>query len=214
MRRIIKKLNSKEGASIVISLLMFLVASFVSVVIVNAALVAVKRVNEERAEAKSYYAVNSAARLFTTSLKESKCTVTKTEITYEGEDGITTEIKYAGEGPLGALLEDLLKKANDPLPQNIREISVSVSDKDETNPDLDCSISVKIEKTEPESYEIDADFANNNNHIFLQAWIPTPPTPNPTVVSVVENGKTKITTTTVTEYVWSGTDLSTVKGAA
>ena len=190
MRRLRKKLKSNKGASLVVSLLMFLVASFVSVVIVNASLVALKRVNDDKKEAANYYAVNSAARLFTSSLKESKCTITEKQTVYENEDGQKTVEKetpvYTGEGPLGELLADLLQQASGPFHKYNRKVTVSVSDKDGTNPDLDCTITIQLEQ---DSYRIDADFSNGNSHIFLSAWLPAAPTPKKTVETEIKEGE-------------------------
>ena len=53
-KRIIQKLKSEKGTSIFFGLLLFLVASVVSVVILNGAVTTIKRVESDRKAEKNY----------------------------------------------------------------------------------------------------------------------------------------------------------------
>ncbi len=63
MRRIIQKLKSRSGTSLLYALAVFVVATMVSAVILNSAVTANKRVHDDRSEEQSYLALSSTARL-------------------------------------------------------------------------------------------------------------------------------------------------------
>lgn len=72
------KLNNKNGASLLIALVVFLVATMVSVVIISASLTAVKRVHDDERERQNLLAVSSAARILSKEVSSTECTLVET----------------------------------------------------------------------------------------------------------------------------------------
>ncbi len=70
-KRIIQKLKSEKGTSIFFGLLLFLVASVVSVVILNGAVTTIKRVESDRKAEQNYLICSSAARLLRDAIENS-----------------------------------------------------------------------------------------------------------------------------------------------
>lgn len=62
-KKINQKLKSEKGASIFFGLLLFLVASMVSIVILDGAVTTVKRVESDRTAEQNYLTCSSAAKL-------------------------------------------------------------------------------------------------------------------------------------------------------
>lgn len=153
-----KKLNSNSGVSILIALLLFLVATMVAVVIISAALTAVKDVAGDKGQNQNYLNVNSSAKLVGQMLKDSECTVI-TSVTQTGEDGegnqtYTTEMTYIpGEGPLDKVITALVKRADTvsgPQSCTIRIKPQSHSDK--LN---DCEVELNMMYVDPKNYSGD-----------------------------------------------------------
>lgn len=223
----LNKIKDNRGASLVISLVIFLVASMVSITIVSAALTAVKRVNNDKEETAAYYAVSSAAKLFSEQLKNSSCTVIKTETTMEEEDedgnvlkSVDERTDYECSGPLRNVLLDIIKRTDHMIPEYDRTLEITVSDEESEYPDLTCSVILHINPASPNGieeyeneldvYKMTADFECRENHIFMSAWIPNAPDPQKTVTTETI-GRTTITTVqTEVTYVWSGIDLSSI----
>ena len=61
--KIKKKIKSQQGTSIFFGLLLFLVASMLSIVIINGAVTTVKRVASDKKIEQNYLACSSAAKL-------------------------------------------------------------------------------------------------------------------------------------------------------
>ena len=78
MRRIRQKLAGRSGASILIALIVFLVAAMVSVVMIDTAVTALKRVHDDEIREQAYLSVGSASKLIASCLQESSCTITQT----------------------------------------------------------------------------------------------------------------------------------------
>lgn len=72
MERMLKKLHSRRGASILLALLLFLVAAMVVSVVLSAALTAARRVDDDRKREQDFLAVSSAARFLKQALEDSK----------------------------------------------------------------------------------------------------------------------------------------------
>lgn len=87
MKRIKKKLNSNCGASLLFSMLLFLVVCMVSVTILTAALTALKRTHQNRESMQNSLTLESAAKLIRDEMDGSKYIVTTTS---KKEDGVTT----------------------------------------------------------------------------------------------------------------------------
>lgn len=110
MRQLHHKLKSQSGVSVLVALILFLVASMVSVTILSAAVTAVKRVHDDRVQQQDYLAVSSAARLFAQCMEETTLTVT----TVTENDAVESE-SITGSGPLYALFEPAIKSIQDQL---------------------------------------------------------------------------------------------------
>lgn len=229
MHRLYQKLNSKSGVSILIALILFLVASMVSVVVIHASLTAIKRVQDDKKREEELLTVSSAARLLERAIKASDVTVTvvhtETETFTEGGESTVrhhTSTDYTGSGPLGNLLEVPVK---DGFPAS--ETYVVTVDPDwgdeETLPGCTFTFTVKpydaSYEDSTDSYKIDGvvETAGSRQKVFLTAWIPTTPVPKITTehdyeedqesgVSVEETVERR-----VTRYVWSGVELTTMR---
>ena len=82
IKKISRKLNSKKGVSILFGLLAFLIAAMVSVVIVSAALSAVKAANNAKTSAQDQLSLQSAVELLSKDIKGTEYKFKNTTITY------------------------------------------------------------------------------------------------------------------------------------
>ena len=91
MRDLRNKLKTRRGASILMAMVLFLVATSVSAVIVTAVLSSMKRISAERAQQQEYLTLQSAAHLLEQCMERSYCTVTTSthypDPAYEPGDG-------------------------------------------------------------------------------------------------------------------------------
>jgi type II secretory pathway component PulK len=78
MARMRQKLHSRRGASILLALVLFLVASTVISVILSASLTAARRLEDDRAREQEYIAVSSAAKFFAKALERASYSITTT----------------------------------------------------------------------------------------------------------------------------------------
>ena len=116
MRRITHKLKSRCGASLIIALLLFFVASMVSMLILTASLTAAKRMRDDRDREQEYLALSSAARTVKKSLESSSVTFTEEEVYKDGVLFSRTLPDYPSPaGPLGGTLKTCVKALNDSL---------------------------------------------------------------------------------------------------
>ncbi len=90
--KITKKIKSQRGTSIFFGLLLFLVASILSTVILNAAVTAVKTVEADRKTEQNYLTCSSAAKLLQDEIVDTE--IVKTETKTEQESQPT--IKWSG----------------------------------------------------------------------------------------------------------------------
>lgn len=117
MRRITQKLHSPRGASLIYALLLFLVASLISILILNASVTAAKRLADDREREQEYLALSSAARLIRTKLKSSWVKITETETLEDGvRTGKTEPVYTCDDGPLGETLNACVQALNGPPP--------------------------------------------------------------------------------------------------
>ncbi len=114
MKRAAEKLHSRRGASLIYALLLFLVASMVSVLILNASTTAVQRLNDDREREQEYLLLSSAARLFKKALEKSSVTITTTEKEYFNGNPSETTVDYDNAGVMGGVLETVVKLRNAP----------------------------------------------------------------------------------------------------
>ena len=107
-----RKIKENKGASLIIAMVVFLAATFVSVVIITTSLTAVKRVKDDRSEEKNYLAVSSACRLMSDCLSTSKC---KRVLESEDPDTVDKVYTYIGtEGWFGDMLAEMVYSVNNP----------------------------------------------------------------------------------------------------
>lgn len=228
MHRLYQKLNSKSGVSILIALVLFLIASMVSVVVIHASLTAIKRVQDDKKREEELLTVSSAARLLEKAIKASDVTVTEvhteTETFTEGGESTvpppSDTTNYSPSGRLGKLLEVLVK---DGFPAN--ETYVVTVDPDwgdeETLPACTFTFTVKpydaSYEDSTDSYKIEGvvETAGSRQKVFLTAWIPITPVPEITHDNKEdqESGVSvkKTVERRVTRYVWSGVELTTMR---
>lgn len=88
-KRMFEKLHSEHGASISFALILLLVASLVSVVILNAAVSAAKSVTNDRMEQQALLTLNSAAKIVEKGLSDTKYTATVVTHVYDGSYTVT-----------------------------------------------------------------------------------------------------------------------------
>lgn len=111
--KIKKKIKSQQGTSIFFGLLLFLVASMLSIVIINGAVTTVKRVASDKKIEQNYLACSSAAKLLQKKIENT--TITKTTvITSKGTNSAPPEITWKdgveNENSQEVLFEDVLKE--------------------------------------------------------------------------------------------------------
>lgn len=110
--KIKKKLKSQQGTSIFFGLLLFLVASMLSIVIINGAVTTVKRVASDKKIEQNYLACSSAAKLLQKKIENT--TITKTTVITSKGTTSSTDITWTdgveSENSQEVLLEDVLKE--------------------------------------------------------------------------------------------------------
>ena len=115
----IEKLRSESGASIIIALVLFLVATMVSVTIMSTSLTAVKRVHDDKQEQQEYLALQSASKVIKSILDESTCKVTDgtryDEPIYEAGEGLFAEDMNWAIEFLDTFYSGFEGKATDPI---------------------------------------------------------------------------------------------------
>lgn len=95
--KINQKLKSEKGTSIFFGLLLFLVASVVSVVILEGAVTTVKRVESDRKAEQNYLTCSSAAKLLRDEIVNSKVTQIITTVTKKDNKGeVTNKEEWRG----------------------------------------------------------------------------------------------------------------------
>ena len=117
MARIRQKLHSRRGASILIAMLLVLVATLVSVVVIEASLTATRRARSERDYTQQTLYIQSAGELFKDCLKQTSVVVSRTSLDYDGgEDGAFDayddpgEIRYSCDGVLGDVMAQAVEE--------------------------------------------------------------------------------------------------------
>lgn len=109
MKQLNRKLGSKSGVSILFALLVFMVASMVSITIITAASTSVKRSSEHRKALQKELTLESAAMLIRRSVDEQKYEY-KYKVLDDGEQQLD---KKELSGLLKKELQDLVKKIQD-----------------------------------------------------------------------------------------------------
>lgn len=102
-----KKLHSERGASFLLAIIVFLVASMVAVTIVAASMTALKRVHSDREEEQKRLALTSAAQFVREEMKKTKCVETKVVTTSGGE--VRTNYSFSNNGSFGIEMENAVK---------------------------------------------------------------------------------------------------------
>ncbi len=204
MKRAAEKLHSRRGASLFYALLLFLVASMVSVVILSASVTAVKRMNDDREREQKYLLLASAARQIK---KQLEIPVTVTETTVDVDGSVTSHtINYSVGGALTSLLTPAVKELYE---ESATQISIEpfAVEREETK-DAEASIKMKKEDTANGSkrdYPISGSISQSDGGvIYLNAYASnlTETTgkhiDTDTVEETDDEGNTTSTTTTTT----------------
>ena len=106
-KKINRKLKSEKGASIFFGLLLFMVVSVVSVVILDGAVTAVKRVESDRQAEQNYLTCSSAAKLLRDAIENSSIKwQRKVSLDYKGNETGTPEITWSGNSKESPGTED------------------------------------------------------------------------------------------------------------
>lgn len=114
MHRILKKLHSRSGASMMMALLLMLVALMVSAVIIAAAVSSASSVRADREEQQAYLTVSSAAELIRDELANGECNYKSTVVKYYSDSQRQKEVtdKSSDNESFGdVLFSDVLKDA-------------------------------------------------------------------------------------------------------
>lgn len=106
----LSRISREDGASMLVALLFFLIATMVSVVILTASVTTARRVADDRAHEQEGLSVGSAARVVRGMLAESSVTVTWSGTPVEGSEGSYTwsDPVVEGSGRLGGLLSGVV----------------------------------------------------------------------------------------------------------
>lgn len=106
-KRIIQKLKSEKGTSIFFGLLLFLVASVVSVVILNGAVTTIKRVESDRKAEQNYLICSSAAKLLRDAIENSSIKWQKEVEMEETKPTRQPKISWSGNSVTSSDTEDV-----------------------------------------------------------------------------------------------------------
>lgn len=110
MAQIKQKLKSRRGASILIAMILLLVATMVSIVIVNASLTATHRAKSSREYTQKMLYLQSAAELFKAELGKTTCTIKQVVTQYEKEEPDKGEVLYdCSTNALGAMIMEAVR---------------------------------------------------------------------------------------------------------
>ncbi|MCR5453330.1 MAG: hypothetical protein K6F00_11960 [Lachnospiraceae bacterium] len=168
------KLRSQSGASLLIAMVIFLVACFVSTVIISAAFTSAKRTYDDKGEKESYLAINSAGRFISESIKNSSV-----ERISESVDSGEPVLSYKGKGKLGAVLAPMVEEVDKLQDSSSKTFGLDIS----VSQDLVSGCAVELtmhvgDDDESEEYyringTIKSEDVSNMHKIYFTAWIPT-----------------------------------------
>lgn len=102
-KKISNKLKSKQGASFLIALMVFIVAIVIATTIVSAALTSSLRIHNDQAAEQAHLTLTSAAELVRDEMLETIYEKTSETVTVEGE--VLPRITYTGTGTFVAEME-------------------------------------------------------------------------------------------------------------
>ena len=212
-----KKLKSNNGVSFIIAMLLFLVASVVSIVIVTAALSAVKRVHDDFKDQQEYLCVSSAANLVKETLSGSSCTIVEKRTISGGTENI--EYTYTTTG----VWSDFLKAAFNKFEQygSSYNETITIDGVDDggeeviTVSKMDITIDPYDSNNEDttDNYKITGTIYSDNSKqkIFVSAWVGSPSSTENTEMFYDDNNVLieKVVTKTTT-LVWNGFEMTTL----
>ena len=219
LTKINKKLNNNNGVSFLIALLLFLVASMVSIVIVTAALSAVKRVNDDFNDQQEYLSISSAANLVKETLSESSCTIVEKRTISGGSENVdyTYTITGVWESFLRAAFENFehygssysstvtIDSVNDGGEEAVSSSKMDLTIKPYDSSNEDTTDNYKIKG------RIYSDSSKQN--IFVTAWVSSPSSNENTEMIYDEDEvliEKVVTKTTI--LVWNGFEMTTLDG--
>ena len=214
-----KKLKNNNGVSFLIAMLLFLVASVVSIVIVTAALSAVKRVHDDFKDQQEYLCVSSAANLIKETLSESSCTIVEKKTISGGSEDV--EYTYIISGVWESLLKEAFKNFElygSSYSSSITIGSVSDGGKEViTSSKMDLTIKPYDSNNEDttENYKITGRIYSDvsKQNIFVTAWISSPSSTENTEMIYDDNEVLiKKVVTKTTTLVWNGFEMTTLDG--
>ena len=214
-----KKLKNNNGVSFLIAMLLFLVASVVSIVIVTAALSAVKRVHDDFKDQQEYLCVSSAANLIKETLSESSCTIVEKKTISGGSEDV--EYTYIISGVWESLLKEAFKNFElygSSYSSSITIGSVSDGGKEViTSSKMDLTIKPYDSNNgdTTENYKITGRIYSDvsKQNIFVTAWISSPSSTENTEMIYDDNEVLiKKVVTKTTTLVWNGFEMTTLDG--
>lgn len=192
MTSIRRKLSSQSGISILYALAFFLVASMVTVVILDASVTATKRVKAQQLSQQANLTLVSGGKLLQKMLEETSVTITRPVLVDDegnpilGEHGETLygQEEFAGEGPLGDALKSAVQSVrfNPTLPYQSEDenklitVNVSGSDVEDAFSDVTMSFTMYWQRVDDRYFEILCDITaeGTENHLMISAWWATP----------------------------------------
>ncbi len=200
-----RKLKSQSGASILIALVLFLVATTAAVVMLNAAVTGVKSLKDDEIWQRENLAVSSAARLIASCIKESTLNVTVTETVVGGDEpSYSSDTEYTIDTPAAKLFQQDFYNQSTTAEHTI---TVSLSD---DYPDCLFRYTLGPAEDSPNHFVLKGVVtpAAGIQKIYITAWTKGGVTGGPVTEEPDEN--TTITYTT-TSYYWDA-ELSTSGG--
>ena len=216
--KIRKKLNSSEGISVLMGLLLFLIASILSAVMLSAALTAVKSVTSDQKVEQNYLTCSSAATTLRDAISNTKVIKTEkvttknktssSEITWSTEStGSETETTEEGFGE--KYLKDWIKDLVDSSIDNKKEThTISIQGTKDMDP-VEATVTIQADKDDStaignnayQSYNIEIVFATGKGADSCQMTLTLQGGCKKDTTS-----STNVETTTLT-YSWYGANI-------
>lgn len=225
-KRAMKKLSSTKGTSIFFGLLLFLAASVLSTVILQASVTAVKRVESDRTAEQNYLTCSSAAKMLRDGVLNTRIikTTTVTEEKSTGSSSSQTvweqEAVQSGNLELGTLLKEYLQQLALPEAAGTgaeltRKWTVTVGTSGSENADAleDVNVTFTIRpgknhggENETPGYDIAAVLETGEDADFCQMSL-TLRGKDSSAAPVVNETETSRITKKVSTYTWEAKDI-------
>ena len=191
------RLKSESGVTVLYALLIMIVATMVSVVIINAAVTSVKTMHDDLVRERETIAVGSAAKLLAKCIKESYVTVTPQKAE-DPEETDTTE--YSGYGPMGDFLTKVIQDREEGSLTHTMTVTFDSGDF--------CSFTFSINP-------VDGDYSGNADEEYqIRGTVTTEDGTEKVYLTAYISGLAQTSTPTRTDiiYKWDKVSLSTAGG--